>query len=234
MLHEFQKSIKAVLYDKLTSPLTGTFFFSWFAWNWRLVYYVILGDNTRNIIERMEYIEGYFLDFHYIVSRPVISTAVLIIIYPFITTFAYWVTLKFRKWKKEIKNEIEDETPLSVKESRKIKELIRDEIENRKEQDGKFQVLIEDFNTEIEKLKKENSRLKQVIETKDGLEKLKNDEQLKLKLGNKIYKDKKIGTEKISSVVDKELNGKNYKEIKTYSGQTFLLSKEDLEKQIKE
>ena len=43
MLDEFQKSIKAVLYDRLTSPLAGCFIFSWFVWNWGLVYYVLIG-----------------------------------------------------------------------------------------------------------------------------------------------------------------------------------------------
>lgn len=226
MLDEFQKSVKAVLYDKLTSPLTGTFFFSWFAWNWKLIYYIILGDNERNIIERIEYIENNFLSpsYTYTVLYPMLTAILLILVYPFITTFAYWVTLIFRQWKKKIKNEIEKNRLLTPEESFEI----RNEIEKQGE---KYIRMTKNQTDGIKKLNNEIEFYKNKIKE---LEKESKTHKKKIKLTNKTYKDEKLGDDIILSVDDRKLNGKNYKEIKTYNGQTFLLSEEDLQKQIKE
>lgn len=144
MFDEFQKSIKAVLYDRLTSPLAGTFALSWLVWNWGLVYYVIIGDETRNVIERIDYIKENFLSVKYILVFPFISVLFLILIYPFIANLAYRVMLMFNKEKRKIKIKIEDEQCLMIKESIEIRNEIRKQTE-------KYQ----DFNKQKEeKIKK--------------------------------------------------------------------------------
>ncbi|MEO8234966.1 MAG: hypothetical protein ABI549_06080 [Flavobacterium sp.] len=37
-MEEIKKSISAILYERTTSPLFGTFIFSWLLWNWKIPY----------------------------------------------------------------------------------------------------------------------------------------------------------------------------------------------------
>lgn len=80
--------------------------------------------------------------------------------------------------------------------------------------------------------KDEKAEEKKVEEKKIKKEKKEKEEKKVEEIKKNGYEDKKLGNDKILTVNDKKLNGRNYKEIKTYSGVTFLLSKEDLDKQI--
>ena len=79
-----------------------------------------------------------------------------------------------------------------------------------------------------EKVKKEKKEIEKKVK-----EKKKEKDKIKKDIKKNGYKGKKLGSEVIWKVRDKELNGKNYKKVFTYSGQTFLLSEEDLRKQVK-
>ena len=148
MLNEFQKSIKAILYDRLTSPLAGTFFFSWLVWNWGLVYYVISIDYTKNVVERIAYIKSDFLLFEYTILYPLLSTVFLIFVYPYLAIFVYKIALKFSKQKRNIKNKIENEQCLTIEESIEIRTAIENQAE-------KLQTMTRRSNDEIKKLNQE-------------------------------------------------------------------------------
>ncbi len=167
MLSEFQKSIRAVLYDRLTSPLAGTFFFSWLVWNWGLLYYVISVDNTKNVVERIEYIKNNFLFVEYAFVLPLLSTIFLIFIYPYAAFFVYEVALKFNKQKRNIKNKIENEQCLTIRESLEI----REEIEK---QEDKFQVMTRRNNDEIKRLKQEVESYKDKLKSETTKKRIKN------------------------------------------------------------
>lgn len=188
MLDEFQKSIKAVLYSRLTSPLTGTLFFSWLVWNWQLVYYIISGDNTRNIVERIEYIENNFSSLIYTILFPVLSAIFLIFIYPYTTVFVYKTALKFKQQKRDAKNKIEQKQLLTFKESIEIK----DEIEKQEE---KFRMTTKNQISEIKKLKQEIKFYKSKIDEPPKIMRYKNikekneQENNKKSISDKKYED---------------------------------------------
>jgi len=46
MITDILNSIKANLYERVTSPLVGTFLFSWIIFNWRIPIVLIWGDDS--------------------------------------------------------------------------------------------------------------------------------------------------------------------------------------------
>lgn len=159
MIEEFQKSIKAVLYDRLTGPLSGAFFFSWLAWNWKLLFYVLSVDQTKNVIERIDYIQQNFISWLYNLWGPFFSAVFLVIVYPFFSVGAYNISLRFAKWKKNIKTKIENTILLSVEESVNL----RTEISNLEE---KYIILTKTKDDNISKLQEGFELYKKASEEK--------------------------------------------------------------------
>ena len=160
MLEEMQKSIKAVLYDRLTSPLAGTFILSWLLWNWGLIYYVLAGDEMRNMVDRIGYIKNNFFQLKYLLIYPSVSAAFLIFLYPYAANYVYKKTLGFNRKKKDVKDEIEREQRLTLKESLEIRNEIK-KIEERffeanKKKDEEIKLLMQENEALKEKLNKNN------------------------------------------------------------------------------
>lgn len=125
MLNDFRKSIQSVLYERVRSPVSGAFFFSWIVWNWKLIYYLIFSNIL--ITTRIQFVEENYINIWINLVFPFLSTIFLITVYPFVTTGGYWVWLKFKTWQTNIKNEIEETYRLSIADSLEIKMQIRNQ-----------------------------------------------------------------------------------------------------------
>jgi len=121
MFEDLVKSIKAQLYERVSSPLISTFVLSWSVWNYKLLC-VILSKTPASekivLIDSLVEIDWYFLKG---IIAPIITTLMFIFIYPYPAKFVYEFSRKRQKELKEIKQKIEDETPLTKEESRAIK-----------------------------------------------------------------------------------------------------------------
>ena len=152
MMEDVSKSIKANLYEKASSPLAGAFSLSWFIWNYKLILTIFSGLKLK---EKIEYIEIIlYPDFITTITvgfgYPLLSAVLLILIYPHPAKwiYEYWHTRQ--KELKEIKQKIEDDTPLTIEESRQLRrELLR---------------LESDYDEEISKKNLEVDRLKEIID----------------------------------------------------------------------
>lgn len=146
MFDELKKSISAYLYERTTSPLFGTLFVSWSIWNWKIIY-LTLFISEKEIIgkTKIEYILENYYDNCTLYWFPLISTIILISIIPFFSNGAYWLSIKFLKWKKDKKNEVEKNQLLSLEQSIDLREQIAN-------QELKFAKLVEDKNLEIKQL----------------------------------------------------------------------------------
>lgn len=151
---DFPDSIKAILYDRIVSPLSGTFIFSWLVWNWKLVYFFFVFDEGESIKAKIAYISTNFNNLWNLIWFPLLSTAFLIGLYPFISTGAYWLHLWFKNWQNDIKNTREKQQLLTVEQSIKLRLAIQDEQE-------KFIKLEKEKDEEIERLNKEIPYLKE-------------------------------------------------------------------------
>jgi predicted transcriptional regulator len=147
-MEDLFNSIKAYLYDGTSSPLFGAFFVSWLIWNYKAVL-VIFSSNP--LIVKLD----YFSDTLYPISTSFSFThpIFILIIYPTVTAIAYIYLYPIpakhiyrysrnaQRELREVKQEIENETPLTIEESRKIRRDIaeiefefEDELKSKNEQ----------------------------------------------------------------------------------------------------
>ena len=148
MQSEIKKSINSILYERVTSPLYGTLIISWLIWNWKIVYLTLFVDSKEIEGTKIDYILKRYSEIDHLLTYPLISTLLLITIFPFISNGAYWVNLKFKKWKIDQKNNIEEKQLLTLEQSISIRKELR-------EKENDFQEMISKKDLEITLLKKE-------------------------------------------------------------------------------
>jgi len=128
MLKELGSSFKAILYERIVSPLSGAFIISWLILNWKIVTIVILGNTP--ILDRIKVIEENYLSTKYILLNPILSTLFLVIVYPWLSNVAYWIWQSALSFKVKTKMKFEASTPLSLEQSIELrKELQRKDLE---------------------------------------------------------------------------------------------------------
>ncbi|NYH12194.1 hypothetical protein [Pseudomonas moraviensis] len=151
MLDEFTTTIKAQLYERVSSPLLSSFIFSWCGWNYKFLL-VILSSISAH--EKLTYIElNIFPTLNskitYGALLPLLTSLFLIFIYPIPAEFIYRHVKTNQRRLKEIQQSIDDESPLSKEQARKIR---REALENQLK-----------YESEIDSKTSENSRLKELI-----------------------------------------------------------------------
>lgn len=150
MVSELKKSISYILYERITSPLYGTFIISWLAWNWKIPYVTLFVNENKLSVNRIDFIINSSLNWKILFLYPALSTVFLITIMPFISTGAFWIALKFDNWRRTIKIEIENKQLLTLEQSIEIREEMRTQMER--------------FAQQMENKDKENITLKSTIE----------------------------------------------------------------------
>lgn len=146
MTDELKKSLSSIIYERTTSPLYGTFIISWILWNWRIIYLTVFISEKTLKENKIDYIINHYSNIHFLITFPLISTAILLTVIPFIANGAYWLSIIFEKWKAEKKNAVELKQLLTIEQSIDLREQIL-------KQEERFQKLLSDKNSEIEQLK---------------------------------------------------------------------------------
>jgi len=146
MITDLRKSINSILYQRVTSPLFGTFSISWLVWNWKIIYTTFFISEEKIDKNKIDYIIENFSDSAFLIWYPLLSTLILLTLIPFVSNGAYWLSLKFEKWRIDNKNEIEKKQLLTLEQSIQLREQI---IESEK----RFDTLLQDKNDEIRQLK---------------------------------------------------------------------------------
>jgi len=149
------KDVKAYLYERLSSPFSGAFIVSWCFWNFNIL---IILFSAVPAYQTISYIHNE-IDLMRGLLLPIITSLLYVFIYPYISKYIYKFWYERQKELKEIKQKIDDETPLTKEESRTIRRQLL-EIEER------FQQAILSKDTQIEQLK---SQLTEADKAKDIL-----------------------------------------------------------------
>lgn len=152
MIDEVKKSISATLYERTTSPLFGTFFFSWCVWNWKIVVALFFTTNAELKTTKFEYIDNNLLNIYDGLIFPIISTLLILTLYSWLSEQAYKLWLIFDKRKNDYKNTIENQKLLTIEQS------IRLRLEIAKKEEA-FENIIKDKEELIRALKVENAEL---------------------------------------------------------------------------
>lgn len=163
MFEEISKSVRSYLYQRASSPLLGAFLFSWSLWNYRFLF-VLLGTasasdkflliDTQIFVTFADYVvKGFVL--------PLATALIYIYLYPIPAAWVYEYTQKKRMKMQEIKCRIEDATPLTIAEARKIKQKLSElEAEYETEiarKDNKIKALSSALQAETERKEKNQS-----------------------------------------------------------------------------
>lgn len=155
MIEDLSKTIKAQLYERVNSPLLASFALSWVSWNYR---FVIVLFSSMGAPEKFKYIdENLYKTIEEIAYRgaiyPLLTSLFLIFIYPFPAKWVYEFSRKQQRKLKEIQQQIDDETPLTKDEARKLrKEMIK---------------ASEEYEQELDKRAAEITRLKELMAPED-------------------------------------------------------------------
>jgi hypothetical protein len=160
-MEEIKKSISAILYERTTSPLFGTLFFSWFIWNWKIPYLSFFVSENKLNINKIDYILENYSDTNNLVTYPLISTLLLLTVIPFISNGAYWLSINFENWKIKNKNLIENKQLLTIEQSIELREQIF-------KQEERFSKLVQDKNSEIELLRGQIDQNKTIENSSDS------------------------------------------------------------------
>lgn len=160
MLSDLAKTVKAQLYERVSSPLLGAFAISWVAWNYRFILVLI---SSMPVAERFAYIDSNIFDsyqniFLHGTLYPLLTTLSLIFIYPIPAKFVYGYWRTRQRELKEIQQRIDDETPLTREEARELRhETLNARLE---------------FEQELERRSGEITRLKETIKELQPREKV--------------------------------------------------------------
>jgi hypothetical protein len=122
------KSLKAQLYDRVTSPLLSSFLLAWVAWNHRL--FVVLISSDFKGREKFAYVdEILYPHWQQVVGRgfalPLLSALFILLIYPIPSRWVYQRVRADQKRLKEIQQKFDDQTPMTIAEARELRVAIR-------------------------------------------------------------------------------------------------------------
>lgn len=124
MFDDVGKTIKAILYDRITSPLFGTFVLSWCGWNWRLIL-LFLTDSSTAVVKKFQYVDSdIYPSINVILVHglllPLTTTAFFLYIYPWFAKKVYGHWRVQQNKLKELQLEMDAEKPLTKKEAQEI------------------------------------------------------------------------------------------------------------------
>ncbi|HUW50573.1 MAG TPA: hypothetical protein VMV75_06125 [Sulfuricella sp.] len=160
MFEDVLKTVQSQINERLSSPLMGSFVISWCFWNYKFLVILFSAASVTNTFLLVNSIA--FPDTTSVVLNgviyPLLTAALYIFVYPYPAKYVYKFTRKKQKEILEIKRRIEDETPLTLEESRKIRsDLFKVELEYSQE--------LEQKDKEIERLKSEIASTRSVLPT---------------------------------------------------------------------
>lgn len=123
MVDEIFTSAKTQISERIASPLIGSFAISWCLWNYKFL--VILFSSatvsqTFALIHAIAFPTAWSL-FLNGVLLPALTAVSYIFIYPYPAKYVYEFTRRRQKEINEVRQRIEDETLLTIEESRKIR-----------------------------------------------------------------------------------------------------------------
>jgi len=152
MVDEIVKSAKSQLTERIASPLIGSFAISWSLWNYKFLVILFSAasvSQTFALVDTMVFPTTWSLVLNGILL-PAASTFAYIFLYPYPAKYVYEFTRRRQKEINEVRQHIENETLLTIEESRKIRtEVLQTEKAH--------QEIIDRLSGEISRLKLERT-----------------------------------------------------------------------------
>jgi hypothetical protein len=162
MIDDLLKSVRQGAIERLTSPLLGSLAIAWCAWNYKFLVILFSAASVTQTFKLIETIA--FPDLTTVLLRgiilPLASSLAYVFLYPYPARFVYRFTQERQREINAIRKKIEDETPLTLEESRRIRDEYR-------ETDRKNQETIDRLTQEVTRLQALQSK-QNTTETKSA------------------------------------------------------------------
>lgn len=157
-MEDFIKTLRAQLYERVSSPLLGAFLVSWCIWNWR-VFLIWVGG--AELSAKLALVDEYFSGWQKWGIRgfvvPAATTAFYIYVYPWIALPVYRFVQRRQADLQRVRQEFEDEKPLPQKEARELRRAL--ELAEQK-----FDALIVRKDSQIQALGNEVTSLQKALD----------------------------------------------------------------------
>jgi len=190
MLDDLKKSINSNLYERARSPLYGTLVLSWFVWNWKFIYYLLVVSSNTPFFVRMHIVEVHLTSAWTLLWGPVLSSIVILIGFEFVANYAFWLHVYYKTWRVNKKVQTEGRQLLTYEQSLKLRGDIRNQEEQYERLIQEKEDIISELNNTIQNLqttlnsinknevvspvksqgKSKLDRIKQILITDDNVE----------------------------------------------------------------
>ncbi len=156
MLEDIDKSIKATLYDRLTSPLIGSYITAWCVFNYKIFLVIFSSLNYPEKINELENLFSWWGAYLLRYGIPFLWTVFYILWYPYIAQWGFRKWQEYVKAKEDIKNSVREKTCLTEEQSRKLRiEMAQKTLE--------FEKLTSDKTEDIKRLSEQNFKLSEHV-----------------------------------------------------------------------
>ncbi|WP_111308932.1 hypothetical protein [Confluentibacter sediminis] len=163
-MEETTESLKDAIKERVSNPFIGKLLLAWIIWNWKITYVTFFVSEERLSVNRLDFVSKYlnphsifnFLNIYFV---PLLITAFLIWVAPWISNVVYYVSENRRRdreiKKKKINNEISGYKEIEIKrlelEISTCKKQLKKESEKFKELSLMAEYLSEEPNLIAEK-----------------------------------------------------------------------------------
>lgn len=151
MLEELSKTVKAQLYERVSSPLLGSFLIAWCGWNYKFVLVLI---SSMDAEKKLAYINAVLYPSIYArllegFTYPLLTSLLLIFVYPLPARWIYSYSRRQQVLLKKLQQVIDEETPLSMEDARELRKS--------------NSLIVSEFEQEIAQARLQNDRLKEQL-----------------------------------------------------------------------
>jgi hypothetical protein len=123
MLADLLQSTRLSVKERLSSPLLGSFLISWTIWNWKFLVILLSADSVVSTFElaRTHSFPDICAVLAFGILLPLASALAYVLLYPYPYRWVLEYSLKQQRLAAQVRQRIEEETPLTVEESRRIR-----------------------------------------------------------------------------------------------------------------
>ncbi|MGI9920240.1 hypothetical protein [Vibrio owensii] len=157
MFQELSTSLKASLYERVSSPLVGSIVFSWVAFNWKGLAYLLLSDSK--IEEKIKFFSDNYSNVDTNIWFPLLSGTAIAVFYPLIAYIPFWIWEQIQSAQRNLKKRLSLNELLSVEQSLQLRNELAQKDSRIREVIAENQASAKELKGRIEELTKENSSL---------------------------------------------------------------------------
>lgn len=121
---ELSTTVKATLYERVSSPLLGTFLFAWVVFNWKAILLLTFSDSS--MFSRLIVIEANYVNLWDNLYWPLIYASIFTLIYPVVSVVPFLIWEFFASIKVKARRRITSTETLTIAQSIAMKNENRD------------------------------------------------------------------------------------------------------------